>query len=130
MAETPPSLEYLTLRVIAMPRDANPSGDIFGGWLVSMMDMAGGTSAIHTSQGRVVLAAIDKMSFLRPVLVGDEVSCYTHIVKVGTTSIQMSVEAWVKRPAGGHIHKVTEGIFTFVAIDESRQPRPLPKEKE
>jgi len=126
MTETPPPIEQLTLRMIAMPRDTNPAGDIFGGWLVSIMDMAGGTVAIHTSKGRVVLAAIDKMSFLRPVLVGDEVSCYAHIVKTGTTSMQVSVEAWVRRPRGGHIHKVTEGLFTFVGIDENRKPRPLP----
>ena len=73
MNETHPPIEQLSLRMIAMPSDTNPSGDIFGGWLVSMMDMAGGTFAIHISQGRVVLAAIDKMSFLRPVFVGDEV---------------------------------------------------------
>ena len=127
MTEIPPPIDQLTLRMIAMPRDTNPSGDIFGGWLVSIMDMAGGTIAIHASKGRVVLAAIDKMSFLRPVLVGDEVSCYAHIVKVGTSSMRISVEAWVRRPRNGDIHKVTEGIFTFVAIDENRKPRPVPK---
>lgn len=127
MTETLPPLEQLTLRMIAMPRDANPSGDIFGGWLISLMDMAGGTSAIHHSKGRAVLAAIDKMSFLRPVFVGDEVSCYTHIVKTGTTSMQISVEAWVRRPKDGNIHKVTEGLFTFVGIDDNRKPRALPK---
>jgi len=127
MIEAPPPIEQLALRMIAMPRDTNPSGDIFGGWLVSIMDMAGGTVAIHTSKGRVVLAAIDKMSFLRPVFVGDEVSCYAHIIKTGTTSIQVSVEAWIRRPKDGHIHKVTEGLFTFVGIDETRKSRPLPK---
>lgn len=126
MSGTPPPIEQLTLRMIAMPRDTNPSGDIFGGWLVSIMDMAGGTLAIDKSKGRVVLAAIDKMSFLRPVFVGDEVSCYAHIVKTGATSIQVGVEAWVKRPNDSNIHKVTEGLFTFVGIDESRQPRLLP----
>jgi acyl-CoA thioesterase YciA len=128
MTESPPPLEKLTLRMIAMPRDTNPAGDIFGGWLVSLMDMAGGTVAIHASKGRVVLAAIDKMSFIRPVFVGDEVSCYSHIVKRGTTSLQVSVEAWVRRPKNGDIHKVTEGLFTFVGIDENRKPRPTPKE--
>ncbi len=128
MTDTPPPIEQLTLRMIAMPRDANPSGDIFGGWLVSIMDLAGGTMGIHTSKGRVVLAAIDKMSFLRPVFVGDEVSCYADIVKTGSTSMQISVEAWVRRPENGGIHKVTEGLFTFVAIDENRKPRPVPKE--
>jgi len=128
MTETLPPIEQLTLRMIAMPRDTNPSGDIFGGWLVSIMDLAGGTVGIHRSKGRVVLAAIDKMSFHRPVFVGDEVSCYAHIVKVGTTSMQVSVEAWVKRPKNGDIHKVTEGLFTFVAIDEQRKPRPIPQD--
>src|ERR1700722_3627722 len=110
ITEILPPVEQLTLRMIAMPRDTNPSGDIFGGWLVSMMDMAGGTVAIHASKGRVVLAAIDKMSFLRPVFVGDEVSCYAHIVKAGTTSLQIHVEAWVRRSRDGDIHKVTEGL--------------------
>jgi acyl-CoA thioesterase YciA len=125
MTQPLPPIEQLTLRMIAMPRDTNPSGDIFGGWLVSIMDLAGGTVGIHRSKGRVVLAAIDKMSFHRPVFVGDEVSCYAHIVKVGTTSMQVRVEAWVKRPKNGDIHRVTEGLFTFVAIDENRKPRPL-----
>lgn len=125
MSEIPPPIEQLTLRIVAMPRDTNPHGDIFGGWLVSIMDMAGGTVAIHTSKGRAVLAAINKMSFLRPVFVGDEVSCYAHVEKIGTTSMQICVEAWVRRPKNGDIHKVTEGIFTFVAIDENRKPRPI-----
>lgn len=125
MSEIPPPIEQLTLRIVAMPRDTNPHGDIFGGWLVSIMDMAGGTVAIHTSKGRAVLAAINKMSFLRPVFVGDEVSCYAHVEKIGTTSMQICVEAWVRRPKNGDIHKVTEGIFTFVAIDENRKPRAI-----
>lgn len=127
MTETPPPLEQLTLRMIAMPQDTNPHGDIFGGWIVSLMDMAGGTVAIHSSKGRAVLAAIDKMSFLRPVFVGDEVSCYAHMVKTGTTSMQISVEAWVRRPQNGDIHKVTEGLLTFVAIDKDRKPRAVAK---
>lgn len=126
-SEILPPIENLSLRIVAMPRDTNPSGDIFGGWIVSLMDMAGGTAAIHASKGRVVLAAINKMSFLRPVFVGDEVSCYTHIETIGTTSMHVNVEAWVRRPKNGQIHKVTEGIFTFVAIDDARKPRPVPK---
>lgn len=125
--EIPPPVEHLSLRMVAMPRDANPSGDIFGGWLLSLMDLAGGTAATHASQGRVVLAAVNKMSFLLPVFVGDEVSCYTYVETIGTTSMHINVEAWVRRPQSGHIHKVTEGIFTFVAIDESRKPRVVPK---
>lgn len=127
MSEIHPPHDRLTLRVIAMPRDTNPSGDIFGGWLISIMDMAGGTAALHRARGRVVLAAIDKMSFLRPVSVGDEVSCYAHILKEGTSSMQIHVEAWVRRPREGLEHQVTEGLFTFVSIDENRKPRPLSK---
>ena len=108
-----------------MPRDANPSGDIFGGWLISVMDMAGGTAALHRAKTRVVLAAIDKMSFIRPVFIGDEVSCYTKLVKTGTSSMQISIEAWVRRLKSNEEHKVTEGHFTFVAIDENRKPTPL-----
>lgn len=129
MTETPPPIEQLALRIVAMPRDTNPHGDIFGGWLISIMDMAGGTIATHTSKGRAVLAAINRMSFLRPVFVGDEVSCYAHLEKIGTTSMQICVEAWVRRPKNGVIHKVTEGLFTFVAIDENRKPIPVPKGK-
>ena len=125
--ETLPPIEQLALRMVAMPRDTNPSGDIFGGWIVSLMDIAGGTVAIHASKGRVVLAAINKMSFLRPVFVGDEVSCYAYVEKIGTTSMSINIEAWVRRPQNGHIHKVTEGVFTFVALDEERKPRVVPK---
>lgn len=125
--ETLPPIEQLSLRMVAMPRDTNPSGDIFGGWIISLMDIAGGTVALHAAKGRVVLAGINKMSFLRPVFVGDEVSCYAHIATIGTTSLHVNVEAWVKRPINGHIHKVTEGIFTFVAIDDARKPRPVPR---
>jgi acyl-CoA thioesterase YciA len=114
--------------MVAMPRDTNPSGDIFGGWLLSLMDIAGASVAIHTSKGRVVLAAVNKMSFLRPVFVGDEVSCYAHVETIGTTSMHINVEAWVKRPQNGHIHKVTEGVFTFVAMDDNRKPRAVPKD--
>ncbi len=127
MSESPPPLENLTLRVVAMPRDTNPSGDIFGGWLLSMMDMAGGSVATHRAHGRVVLAGINKMSFIRPVFVGDEISCYAHIESIGTTSMHVSIQAWVRRSSNGILHKVTEGVFTFVAIDENRKPRPVPK---
>ena len=121
--ENLPPIDQLALRMVAMPRDTNPSGDIFGGWLISLMDIAGASVAIHTAKGRVVLAAINKMSFLRPVFVGDEVSCYAYVEKIGNTSMHINIEAWVKRPQNGHIHKVTEGVFTFVAMDEERKPR-------
>ncbi len=128
MIEVPPHIEELSLRVVAMPRDTNPHGDIFGGWLVSIMDMAAGTIATQTSKGRVVTAAIDRISFLRPVFVGDEISCYARVQKIGNTSMQIDVEAWVRRPKDGDIHKVTEGLFTFVAIDEKRKPRVFSKD--
>lgn len=125
--ETPPSLKDLTLRTFAMPSDANPIGDIFGGWLVSLMDMAGVAVPMQHTQERVVTISIDKMSFLRPVFVGDEVSCYTHHVKTGTTSMQVHVEAWARNPRTGSEHKVTDGLFTYVAIGEDRKPIPFHK---
>ena len=127
MTDSPPPIEDLALRVLAMPRDTNPAGDIFGGWVVSVMDMAGGTLATHTSKSRVVLAAIDKISFLRPVFVGDEASCYARLIKIGTSSMQIAIEAWVRRTRGEEILKVTEGLFTFVAVDENRKPQPVQK---
>lgn len=123
-----PPIEQLTLRMVAMPRDTNPSGDIFGGWLLSIMDLAGATAGIDASKGRVVLAAVNKMSFLHPVFVGDEVSCYAYVESIGRTSMHIDVSAWVRRPHDGTVHKVTEGMFTFVAVDENRKPRPVSQE--
>jgi acyl-CoA thioesterase YciA len=117
-----------TLRAIAMPADANPQGDIFGGWLLSQMDMAGGTLATRRAKGRVVTVAITGMTFHRPVLVGDDVTCYAEIVKTGRTSITVKIESWVRRGTGEEEIGVTEGIFTYVAIGPDRRPRPLPPE--
>ena len=115
-------------RVIAMPADTNPEGDIFGGWLLAHMDLAGATPAFELAQGRCVTIALDGMVFHQPVSVGDEVSIYARILKTGRTSIRVHVEAW-KRPRN-HAHaasvRVTEGVFTYVAIDQDRKPRPLP----
>lgn len=116
------------LRAIAMPADANPSGDIFGGWLLAQMDLAGGTTAAQRAQGRVVTVAIDGMVFHKPVHVGDQVSCYTEIARVGRTSIAVHVEAWRRSHHGGPQIKVTEGVFTYVAIDGNRKSRPVPPE--
>lgn len=124
-AEVPPAFEP-ALRAIAMPADANPNGDIFGGWLLSQMDLAGGTAAVRRAGGRVATVAITGMTFRRPVFVGDEVSCYAQIVKLGRTSITLKVESWARRGVGGAPIKVTEGLFTYVAISPERQPRPLP----
>ncbi len=118
----------LTIRTLAMPADTNPSGDIFGGWLMAQMDLAGGMAAWKRARGRVATVGVTSMSFHRPVRVGDVLSVYTHVVKVGTTSITVEVEAWeesrdVDRPPV----KVTEGMFTFVALDEAGQKRPVSK---
>jgi acyl-CoA thioesterase YciA len=116
------------LRAIAMPADANPSGDIFGGWVLSQMDLAGGTIAARRAQGRTATVAITGMTFHLPVFVGDEVSCYAEIVKVGRTSIAVHVESWARRGLSGERIKVTEGLFTYVAIGPDRRPRPVPPE--
>src|SRR6267154_2440814 len=106
--DVPPQSEP-ALRAIAMPADANPHGDIFGGWLLSQMDLAGSTVATRRAKGRVVTVAITAMTFHRPVFIGDEVSCYAEITKVGTTSITVKVESWVRRGIGENQIEVTEG---------------------
>jgi acyl-CoA thioesterase YciA len=125
--EKPPASEP-ALRAIAMPADANPWGDIFGGWLLSQMDLAGGTVATRRAKGRTATVAITAMTFHRPVFVGDEVTCYCEIIKVGITSITIKVESWVRRGVGNEQIEVTEGIFTYVAIGDDRRPRPVPPE--
>jgi acyl-CoA thioesterase YciA len=126
-SDKPPQAEP-ALRAIAMPADANPYGDIFGGWLLSQMDLAGGAVARRHAKGRTVTVAITAMTFHRPVFVGDEVSCYAEIIKVGKTSITVKVESWVRRGIGDEHIAVTEGIFTYVAVGEDRRPRPVPPE--
>ena len=116
----------LSIRTLAIPADANPSGDIFGGWLVSQMDIAASMAASQRSHGRVATVAIDAMSFKLPVFVGDIVCVYTEIVRIGRTSMTIHVEAWVLRGRIGKRVKVTDGQFTFVAIDENRKPQPIP----
>jgi acyl-CoA thioesterase YciA len=118
--------EAPVLRAIAMPSDTNPEGDIFGGWLLSQMDLAAASIAFHRAAGRCATIAIDGMTFISPVFVGDEVSLFAKVVHTGRTSIKVAVEAWRRRRDGEQAHKVTEGVFTFVAIDEHRKPRPLP----
>lgn len=122
----PPDREP-AIRILAMPADTNPSGDIFGGWLMSMMDMAGANVAYERAGGRVATVAVNQIEFHSPVLVGDLVSCFAEVIRTGRTSIATRVEVWVRGRRGGDAIKVTEGIFTFVAIDENRSPRPLPK---
>ncbi len=118
------------LRTVAMPRDANPSGDIFGGWTLSQMDLAGATFAAELAGGRVATVSIESMEFLRPVSVGDEVSCYCSLAKTGETSLTIRIETWARARAAEGGEKVTEGTFTFVAIDEHGKPRPLPGSNE
>ena len=113
------------VRVIAMPADANPNGDIFGGWLLSQMDLAGGSLATQRAQGRCATVAVDAMVFHEPVFVGDEVSCYGNLVKTGWSSMTILIEAWRRNLASGEVRKVTEAVFTYVAISENRRPRAL-----
>jgi acyl-CoA thioesterase YciA len=118
----------LTTRTLAMPADANPAGDIFGGWVLSQMDIAAGICAGQRALGRVATVAIDAMKFIRPVAVGDVLCVYTDVERVGRTSLGIHLEAWALRNRIGQRVKVTEGLFTFVALDESGKPRPLPPE--
>lgn len=112
-------------RAVAMPADANPDGDIFGGWLMSQMDLASGLFAARQAKGRVVTVAVDAMTFLKPVYVGDELSCYCRVEKRGNSSVVVHVESWVTRHYSSDEEKVTEGNFTFVAINEQGKPRPF-----
>jgi acyl-CoA thioesterase YciA len=116
----------LTLQTVAFPKDTNSGGDIFGGWVISQMDIAAGTTAQQRAQGRVATVAIEAMRFHAPILVGDLVSVYTEIVKTGRTSLTMHVETWVRRQRTGERLMVTEGDFTFVAIKDSGIKRHLP----
>lgn len=108
-----------TLRTIPMPSDTNANGDIFGGWLLSQMDLAGAVVAVSRAKNRVATVGVDAMSFHKPVYVGDTVSFYTEIERVGTTSITVKIESWAKRRLTGEQVKVTEGVYTYVAIDEN-----------
>lgn len=111
-----------------MPADTNPAGDVFGGWLMSQMDLAAGVVAGQRAQSRVVTVAVDRMEFHQPVFVGDLVSCYASIVKIGRTSLTVHVEAFAKRARTWETVKVTEGTFAFVALDAFGKPHPVPPE--
>ena len=121
------SLPDLTpvMRATAMPADTNPNGDIFGGWLMSQMDLGAGSVACRTARGRTATVAVDGMIFHTPVKVGDELSIYAHLEKVGRTSMKIHVEAWRRDRNSEECCKVTEGKFTFVAIDDQGRPRPV-----
>jgi acyl-CoA thioesterase YciA len=113
------------IRTIAMPSDTNPEGDIFGGWLMSQMDLAGATLAFNLAKGRCATVAVDEVRFLNPVFLGDEVSLFAEVRRVGRTSIQVFVEAWRRERHSAEVQRVTTGLFTFVAIGEDRRPRPV-----
>jgi len=115
----------LTLRTVAMPADVNVNGDIFGGWVLSQMDIASGIVARETAKGRVATIAVDAMKFIRPVKVGDVLCVYTHVKRIGNTSMAIGIEAWALRGVIGKREKVTEGVYTFVAIDDDGKPRPV-----
>lgn len=116
----------LTVRTMAMPADTNANGDIFGGWVMSRMDQAGGMAGVERAMGRVVTVSVDSMNFIQPMKVGDVLCVYCDIDKVGRTSMKINVEAFAKRFLTGERHKVTDATFTFVAIDEDGKPRPVP----
>ncbi|WP_218944878.1 MULTISPECIES: acyl-CoA thioesterase [unclassified Acinetobacter] len=118
----------LSLQTIAMPADTNWSGDVFGGWIVSQMDLAGAIHAERFSKGRCATISINQMTFLVPVKVGDVISCYTQILKVGKTSIQMEIEVWDSHDDSRAPIRVTEGVFTFVAVDVKGNKRLIPEE--
>ncbi len=110
-----------------MPSDTNANGDIFGGWVLSQMDVAGGIAAVETAQGRVATVAIDALHFIRPVKVGDVLCVYTEVDRIGKTSMKLHVEAWARRFRSHIREKVTDATFTFVAIDDDGRPRPVPR---
>lgn len=117
----------LTTRTMAMPADTNPSGDVFGGWVLAQMDIAAGICASQRAQQRVVTVALEGMSFIRPVKVGDILGVYTDVIAVGKTSIKIHVEAWVRRGQIGLREKVTEAVFKFVALDAQGKPTAVPE---
>lgn len=126
MAELPEEHD-LAIRVMAMPADTNASGDIFGGWLMSQVDIAGSIVARRRAQGRTVTVAVDSFQFRKPVFVGDVVSCYAKITRVGKTSLTINVKAYAERQGKSHhTHLVTEADLTYVAVDDERKPRPIP----
>ncbi|MFU0506720.1 acyl-CoA thioesterase [Pseudaminobacter sp. NGMCC 1.201702] len=118
----------LTLRTLAMPSDANAAGDIFGGWVMAQMDLACGIRAAERARGRVVTAAVKEMSFAKPMKIGDTLCIYTHVTKVGRTSMTLKVEAWAQRYLQELMEKVTDADFIMVALDGEGRPTPVPAE--
>lgn len=118
----------LTVRTIAMPADTNANGDIFGGWVMSCMDQAGGIKGVERAKGRVVTVAVEAMTFIRAMKVGDVLCVYTEVEKVGRTSMKIHIEAWAQRFMTQVREKVTDATFTFVAVDDDGKPRRVPPE--
>jgi acyl-CoA thioesterase YciA len=127
MVELPKGRE-VALRVVPMPSDANYTGDIFGGWIMSQVDIAGSIPALRLARGRIATVAVNSFTFKQPVLIGDLVSFYADIVRVGRTSITVDVEVYAERRALNEVVKVTEATLTYVAVDDQRRPRPVNQE--
>ncbi|WP_233709875.1 MULTISPECIES: acyl-CoA thioesterase [Pseudomaricurvus] len=125
MDEDPIPTGELTLQTLAMPADTNPNGDIFGGWLMSQMDLAGSIKAAAIARGRVTTVAAGSMAFLRPVPVGSTISCYAEILEIGRSSIRIMVDVWLYAAETGERYKVTEGTFVYVAIDDNGRTRSI-----
>ena len=119
----------LVIRTIAMPADTNPNDDIFGGWIMSKMDLGSGIIALKTARTRVVTVAMDGMSFLQPVKVGDRVACYAWVEKIGRTSMKIPVEVWVDRYMTGETVRVTQAVFTYVALGADGRPTEIQRDE-
>lgn len=117
----------LTIRTLAMPADTNPAGDIFGGWVMSQMDLAGAIAAVEVAKGRVATVAVEAMSFIAPVKVGDILCVYSRVERIGNTSITIGLEAWARRNRIDDRVKVTEARFIYVALDDAGHKRPIPR---
>ncbi|KEQ02512.1 MAG: acyl-CoA thioesterase [Alphaproteobacteria bacterium] len=130
MTEHPRPTGELTLRTLAMPSDANPAGDIFGGWVMSQMDLASGIRAAERARGRVVTAAVKEMAFRLPVKIGDTLNVYTEITRVGRSSIALQVEAWAQRARYRTLEMVTAATFIMVALDDDGHSMPVPPEED
>ena len=125
---SPAPLGDVVIRTIAMPADANANGDIFGGWLMSQMDLGGGVLARRLAKSRVVTVSVETMSFVAPVFVGDTVTCYARLVSVGRTSMKIQIDVWAQRFTDASEQRVTEGTFTYVSIDDKGRPRLIVEE--
>ena len=127
MTDFPVAGQYPAIRVYAMPKDANAAGDIFGGWIMSQVDIAGSVAASQRAGGRVVTVAVNSFEFQQPVFVGDLISCYANIVKVGNTSLTVDVQVYAERNRIEEPVKVTEAVLTYVSVDDNRKPKAVPK---